>query len=325
MKKVTSDTEQQSLFWLTKINSGQFSEADLQNFKIWLKASDNNQTAFRKASLLWRTLAYSPTLTEQPKLLEPKKKVRKKNQIYTWYAVAACLLISVLITLMPELEQPIPYSETEKASTLELRTAKDEIKQFTLLDGSNVWLGAGSRLLVMLGTSSRRTQLLIGEAMFDIYPNSQIPFYVQAGDADIKVLGTVFEVQKRNSGILVNVAKGKVRVAAKNQYQDLEMNESIYFEKNKVLPLPSKIDPQSFALWRSKRFHFVNTQFKDVLLKLNRYYKSIIYIDDPSLSDIPITAAFQLDQLDQLLNSLSSIHHFNWHKDVYGNIHIETK
>lgn len=324
MKKVTSDTEQQSLFWLIKTNSGRLSEADIQDFKIWLKASDDNHKAFRKASLLWRTLAYAPALSEQPKLLEPEKKLRKKRQINNWYAVAASLVICMFITLMLEFEQPTAPSEAEIVSTLELRTAKDEIKQFTLLDGSKVWLGAGSRLLVKIGSSSRHTQLLMGEAMFDINPNPQLPFYVQAGDADIKVLGTIFEVQKRNSGILVKVAKGKVRVAAQNQYRYLEMNESIHFEKNKVLPLPSKINPESFAQWRSKRFHFVNTQLKDVLHKLNRYYKSIIYIDDPSLGDIPITAAFQLNQLEQLLNSLSNIHNFSWHKDVYGNIHIKT-
>lgn len=325
MKTVISDTKQQSLFWLTKINSGQLSEAELQDFKVWLKASDDNHQAFRKVSLLWRTLAYAPTLTEQPKLLEPNKKPRINKRLYTWYAVAASLLIGIFITLLPTLERPAHYLETEKVSTLELRTAKDEIKQFTLLDGSKVWLGAGSRLLVNVETSSRHTQLLMGEAMFDIHPNSQIPFYVQSGDVDIKVLGTIFEVQKRSAGVLINVAEGKVRVAAQNQFRLLEMNESIYFQKNRVLPLPSLIDPESFALWRSKRFHFVNTQLKDVFLKLNRYYKSIIYIDDPSLSDISITAAFQLDQLDQLLNSLSSIHNFNWHKDEFGNIHIETK
>jgi transmembrane sensor len=325
MKKEKNETERQSLFWLTKINSGQLSEADIQDFKLWIKASDDNHQAFRKISLLWRKLAYAPTLSEQPRLLAPKKDGQKKSHFYSGYVLAASLLICVLLAFMPMLGGMMPSSEPEIISTLDLHTDKDEIKQFTLGDGSKIWLGAGSRLLVKLGPSSRHTQLLIGEAMFDIYPNSQLPFYVQAGDADIQVLGTIFEVQKRNSEIIVKVAEGKVRVAAHNQHRELKMNESIHFKEGKVLPLPSKINPKSFAQWRSKRFHFVNTELQDVIHQLNRYYENIIYIDAPSLSQIPITAAFQLDQLDQLLNSLSSIHNFDWYKDTYENIHIKAK
>ncbi len=95
----------------------------------------------------------------------------------------------------------------------EVVTARGQRATVELRDGSQVTLGADSRLTIPAdfgGTT--RTVTLDGEAYFVVTPDARRPFDVRSGFAVTRVLGTRFGVLGRSDrdAVEVIVASGKV-------------------------------------------------------------------------------------------------------------------
>jgi transmembrane sensor len=91
-----------------------------------------------------------------------------------------------------------------------------------LPDGSRAQLAGGSRLYVQMlpGAEQERRVQLEGTAYFTVAPDAARPFVVRAGDAVVRVTGTLFVVTspppsapRRGAAALVRVVEGSVRVA----------------------------------------------------------------------------------------------------------------
>ena len=64
-----------------------------------------------------------------------------------------------------------------------------------LSDGTKVYLNAASELKYPVQFDSKKRQVhLSGEAYFEVAKDECRPFFVQAGDVRIRVLGTSFNV-----------------------------------------------------------------------------------------------------------------------------------
>lgn len=86
--------------------------------------------------------------------------------------------------------------------------------QTELPDGSSVRLNAGSTLrFPATFTGPRRVVELEGEALFTIAANATMPFYVKAGNTNITVLGTRFNISAyKNEPQITTLLSGRVRV-----------------------------------------------------------------------------------------------------------------
>ena len=82
-----------------------------------------------------------------------------------------------------------------------------------LADGSQIRVGGSSRINVRMETASRQITLHEGEAYFDVAPDKERPFLVDAGDIRIRVLGTAFDVDRSRAGVAVEVEHGRVEVS----------------------------------------------------------------------------------------------------------------
>src|SRR5262249_27512759 len=83
-----------------------------------------------------------------------------------------------------------------------------------LPDGSRVTLGAHSEIEQRFSANERRVVLTGGEAFFEVTHNPPRPFFVEAGQANVRVTGTKFNVSQRQSGVAVAVLEGEVHVAS---------------------------------------------------------------------------------------------------------------
>jgi len=67
--------------------------------------------------------------------------------------------------------------------------------EITLVDGTKIWLNAGSSLSYPIHfTKNRREVYLSGEAFFEVTSDDAKPFYVITNDMKIRVTGTRFNV-----------------------------------------------------------------------------------------------------------------------------------
>ncbi|HEY6083230.1 MAG TPA: FecR domain-containing protein, partial [Chitinophagaceae bacterium] len=94
----------------------------------------------------------------------------------------------------------------------------------TLADGTKVWLNAASSLRYPTAFSGRERRVEItGEAYFEVMHNTNMPFIVENGGAEIQVLGTHFDVNAYDDEAIMKVTllEGSVRIIKGNSRQQL--------------------------------------------------------------------------------------------------------
>lgn len=101
-----------------------------------------------------------------------------------------------------------------------------------LLDGSSAQLaGAQSELEIMRNDRERvGLKLLQGRAHFDVVPNANRSFEVEAAPYRVVVLGTVFDVERSAQHVAVSVERGRVRVYGPQGAEDLLPGQNKRFE-----------------------------------------------------------------------------------------------
>ena len=111
-----------------------------------------------------------------------------------------------------------------------------------LPDGSTVWLNAGSHIYYDKGFSGKyREVTLQGEAFFDIIRQPDKPFIVHAGNLNITVLGTAFNVKSypEDATTETTLLRGLVKITRR----DYEKQTPIVLHPNQKIILPQKLEP----------------------------------------------------------------------------------
>src|ERR1700735_5441987 len=94
----------------------------------------------------------------------------------------------------------------------DLTTEVGEQRLVTLTDGTHVFLNTATRIAVNFDAHARWVELKSGEALFDVAKKPSWPFIVQAGDRQIKALGTSFVVRRDPTQTAVTLVEGTVSV-----------------------------------------------------------------------------------------------------------------
>ncbi len=114
------------------------------------------------------------------------------------------------------------------------RTAIGERRTIALQDGSEVELGAATAINVSFSTNERRIKLLAGEAFFTVAKDPSRPLIVAAGNGEVKVLGTSFDVKVADV-ITVAVASSAVEVSnATSPPVKVAAGQAIHYDKHKI-------------------------------------------------------------------------------------------
>jgi transmembrane sensor len=108
----------------------------------------------------------------------------------------------------------------------------------TLDDGTKVWLNKSSSIRINKNFGQQKRELFLkGEAYFDVFKNTKVPLIIHAGDINIQVKGTAFNVKayKENGEVQVALVRGIVEVSNRlNSKQSVLMrpNDKLVFSKS---------------------------------------------------------------------------------------------
>lgn len=91
-------------------------------------------------------------------------------------------------------------------------TARGEIRNIALADGSTAVLNTSSSIAVSMRAKRRAVDLLEGEAWFDVAHDPARPFEVRSGELVVRAVGTAFTVRSRPEGTDVVVTEGTVAI-----------------------------------------------------------------------------------------------------------------
>lgn len=141
-------------------------------------------------------------------------------------------------------------------------------------DGSRVELNAGTTLrFPTCFSGDKREVFLKGEAYFNVMHDAQRRFIVHAGEVDVKVIGTIFNINAYTQKIQVSLLSGGVLVSSKEEEKQLVPGQAAIFDGiSKKLSVDPSFDKEQVISWRQGVYLFCNRSLGDVCEVAFRMY-----------------------------------------------------
>lgn len=186
-----------------------------------------------------------------------------------------------------------------------------QTRTVTLEDGSEITLGADSRLEATLDQRRRHVMLVKGQAFFAVAPNPERPFYVTVGDIGVRVVGTRFEVHRAAGGVRVAVEEGAVDVgrSSRRAIDDtlsgvrLHAGQGVRMDRGYAGEVES-LNLDELAGWRHGKLIYRDAPLAEVVADANRYRRGEIVLGAPQLAELRVTTSFSADQVETMISML---------------------
>lgn len=144
-----------------------------------------------------------------------------------------------------------------------------------LADGTAVTLNAASslRFPVDINSKSDRQVTLTGEGYFNVAKNTQKPFIVKSNQQEVKVLGTVFNVNSYDkTQNITTLLEGRVQI---NDHKILLPGQQARMIGKEINI--SQVDVDDFVDWKNNKFIFRNESLQSILERVSRWYDVQVY------------------------------------------------
>ena len=199
-------------------------------------------------------------------------------------------------------------SNQEKVLTYtEVHVKNGEHKRVILPDGTSVTLNAGSyfRYPREFITDVRRIEMN-GEAFFEVTRDEEKPFLIHTKDADVKVLGTSFNVKAfdMDEQLTVSVQTGKVQVDLPEAMMRLLPDEQFVMDKTKGEFQKRNEDARLSTVWIKGGLYFNRTPIRTVVNELVRMYNRTIEFAPGAEYDDYIYGEHDNKSLEAVLKSI---------------------
>jgi ferric-dicitrate binding protein FerR (iron transport regulator) len=222
------------------------------------------------------------------------------------------------------------HSLTPNSMMLTASTARGQTYQFTLPDGTKVWLNADSKLEFPSNfiNSETRNVKLSGEGYFEVAKNKKIPFIVQTDKQEVEVLGTHFNINSysNESSVRTTLLEGSVSVRhAITQGGKgggaviLKPNQQASLDEKFQIQVQEVVDAERAIAWRNANgkagtLYFQNEDLESLMRKVERWYDvQVVYRFKHKRTDMAFTGAVSRDAtLSQMIKLLQHTGSFTY-------------
>lgn len=182
---------------------------------------------------------------------------------------------------------------------------------YNLPDGSTVDLNQGATIAYKRPFSKHRNLRLQGEAFFTIKHDIQHPFEIEVGQAQVKVLGTSFNIRQSSESetVEVLVATGKV-LFSNGTFQAVELHPNEYAIAQASMNITKSQADINYMAWRNHRLVFEDSPLSYVISTLETAYHCQIKLPQERDKVIQYSSTFDQFTLDEILTSISLT--FGW-------------
>ena len=192
--------------------------------------------------------------------------------------------------------------------------------QVVLSDGTQVWLNSTSKIRFPFKfPGDQRVVFIEGEAYFTVKQDAARPFIVHAGQANIHVLGTSFNVNAyRATQVITSLVQGKVAVQSGTGKLLLDPGKEVVVATGEPLVMRD-FDQQTTLAWRQGEHYFRDASIREIGEMMSRWYDVDLVIDNPEAGNMRLRGKLYRHRplqnfLDQL-NSLGLVQ-FYWKNNV---------
>ncbi|MGO4289033.1 FecR family protein [Chitinophaga sp. RAB17] len=308
---------------------------------ITILKENNGFSATEEQQLLQEGLSNISRLMETPAS-------GKIKRMFPWKAVlgvAAC--VAVLVTAYSVWQLPGKHNFRN-----EVVTRNGSKTAVVLPDGTSVVLNACSHLRYDVNRflNGDREVTLVGEAYFDVKHDPQHPFIIQTEHANIRVLGTVFNVKAyaEDATVEATLLSGKVEVsftegaaAGAHKVVVLQPEQKLIIDKKNMTALPVKavnannsnytITPVKLSqegdsaasqttAWMNDRFEFDKITFEQLSHDLERWYNVTVRFKNDRYKHEVFSGAFRKQRIDGILQALQLTSGFHYEVNNKENV-----
>ncbi len=190
-----------------------------------------------------------------------------------------------------------------------------------LPDGSVAFLNRESSLEYPLSfEKNKRTVKLEGEAFFEIGHEADRPFIIDAGQANITVLGTSFNVNTRNNSVEVFVTDGKVMLKSADDLSSLTLEPGdIGSLTDNLASKDINTDP-NYLSWKTEILQFDGDSLGKVFSDLQKVHNVSIELEDEAINEkrLTSTSIFNKQSPETIIRIICTT--FNLEYDKQGNV-----
>jgi len=319
---------------------GKANEQESKLTKEWLNNPENQKiyAEFEEINSLSNDLKLFNRFNLYSGKIEMKKKIQQVKTRYlftTIQKIAAILLVPVLLGSLWILYQNNNLKKDLVAAEViqEIKSQPGVKTQFSLPDGTEVWLNAASKIKYpTVFSGDTRSVELDGEAYFKVFKNKKKPFIVKAQNVEVTALGTAFNLcaYKEDKTFYTTLEEGKVGVInteKSNKQYILNPNEQILFNTVNETFSKSVVDVTRVTAWKDGKLVFDEIPFHQVVLTLGRWFNADIRLADQSIANYRYTGTFINENLEQVMEllKLTAPIEYSYKKRVAGENNEFTK
>lgn len=300
---------------LSKYFSGEASNEVVNELSEWVNKDASNKELFEEYSKSWSMMEKSVIDSS----IDPGKEWTafserflgeddqgSRTVFWSRYSVLMRVAAAIIILMIPAYFIFNGFLDNARESLM----AESSILESVLPDGTEITLNRGAVLEYPSNFKGNTREVsLEGEAFFDVAHNESKAFIISSGDLRIKVLGTSFYVNTDQGKAEVILSSGKLAV----YYNDNPDKPVILEPGDKASTLNSEglivkvyNEDRNFLSWKTKRFEFIDTPLEEIMELLSRVYQKEIVILDPEIRECRITATFNKQSLEAVLNVIQS-------------------
>jgi transmembrane sensor len=204
------------------------------------------------------------------------------------------------------------------------QTAHAEQRSWRMPDGSTVHLNSSSEIRVRFDDRQRRVDLVRGQALFQVAKDARRPFWVYAGDAAAKAVGTEFDVYRRADHTLISVLEGRVAVwrlpdvfeqarhaldgegnpGRRQLIAQLDADQQAMISAHSAAVSPRRDTVRKTVAWLQRQVVFNHDPLGSAIEEFNRYAERRIRVVAPELRAMQISGIFSAYDADAFLRFL---------------------
>lgn len=295
-------------------------DAEKQELQQWLAADPENSRVLAEVSETWASsgqvfdamkkpdckLAWA-RLCERTQLSEGKSRTIGFPAWLKLTAAAAVLAVGIFLVRS--------FSGAGNITVV----AANENKQVVLPDNSHVNLRKGSKLVYPKAfAANERHVSLEGEAFFEVTHNEKQPFIIDAHCAQVKVLGTSFDVRCSKDAAFVSVVTGRVQFSDRSDKEKgvvLTPGEKGSLEDDHLSK--ENTNARNYLYWETGELHFQDQPLAAVIREISQVTQDTILLDGKMSSEKQqqiISIHFNHQSTEQMLTELCLITQCSWTK-----------
>lgn len=282
-------------------------EAERTDIMTWVAQDPAHAVAFARAESAWRDCERLKALgcalipddddpvAEDPVPVETAGRLSRRGLILSGVAALGVAAAIPAVRMLG--------SDNERFST-----ARGEVREVRLADGSTLRINTDSEVEVAYSKDRRLLRLLKGEASFDVAHDTARPFDVEADDTVTRAVGTRFTIHRHENDVELTVTEGIVSVQdGTGQKVRIAAGHGAWITPGAIAA--SALDSQTIARrtsWHERMLTFDGLTIGEAAAEFNRYRHAPIVIADPKVAALRVGGRFGVSESDKFLDALQS-------------------